>query len=334
VSLHARLSLLTPVVLFSCVNAGLTGEPRSAHVTAVESADGAKVVIQIDGQPFAEYLTRSGNKPVVWPIVGPTGKPMTRQWPMAKRLPGEPADHLHHRSLWFTHGNVNGHDFWTERPGRKGSTESRKGYCVRHRGFVKLASGDEAVVVTKNDWLDRNGKKVLEDERTLRFGGDRDCRWIDFDITLTASEGPVTFGDTKEGTMAVRVAAPLAPDAKQGGRLVNSHGQVNAQAWGKRASWVDYSGPLDGETLGICMMNHPSSFRYPTHWHARTYGLCAANPFGWRDFAGKASSVDGSYTIAQGESITIRYRILFHKGDAKSANLSAAFAAYAGQKHK
>ncbi|MBN2217607.1 MAG: PmoA family protein, partial [Pirellulales bacterium] len=306
-----------------------TPPPRA---TAVKSADGSKIVVELDGKPFAEYLTRSGTKPIVWPIIGPSGVPMTRQWPMADKRPGEPTDHLWHRSLWFTHGMVNGHDFWSE-PRRRTGKAGRKGCVIAHREFVKIESGPAATLTTRNDWLDPKGKKILEDQRTLRFGGDASGRWIDFDVTLKATEGPVTFGDTKEGSMGIRMAAPLAPDAKQGGRLVNDKGQENAEAWGKRASWVDYSGPLEGQTVGICMMNHPSSFRYPTHWHARTYGLCSANPFGWRDFEG-GESVDGSCTIAQGESITLRYRILFHQGDAKSANLAAAFERYAGENHK
>ncbi|MBN1589581.1 MAG: PmoA family protein [Pirellulales bacterium] len=302
-------------------------DAQPAHVTAAQSPDGSKVVIQIDGQPFAEYLTRSGNKPIVWPIIGPTGKPMTRQWPMAESEPGERKDHCHHRSLWFTHGDVNGYDFWLEpKPGKK----NERAGSIEHRKFLKIESGKSAVVKTSNDWLDPTGKKILQDERTLRFGGDADSRWIDFDITLEAADRPVTFGDTKEGSMGIRVAASIKPDAKLGGRLVNSEGQVDGKAWGKRAAWVDYTGPLGDETVGICLMNHPSSFRYPTHWHARTYGLCSANPFGWSDFE-RDESVDGSYTIPAGQSITLRYRIFFHKGAARPAMLQDAFKEYVKQ---
>ncbi|NLE38739.1 MAG: hypothetical protein GX621_12010 [Pirellulaceae bacterium] len=319
----ARLSLvlMVLVVLSSSVSVA------SAEVTAVKSDDGSKVVIAIDGKPFAEYLTLSVSKPIVWPIIGPTGKPMSRQYPMLDKAPDEKDDHIHHRSLWFGHGNVNGHNFWNE-PSEKRRRQGVRGELIKHREYLKIESGKEAVVTTVNDWLDPKGKKVLEDERTLRFGGNDDARWIDFDITLRAIDGPVTFGDTKEGTMSIRVAAPLKPDAKKGGRLTNSEGQVDGQVWAQRASWVDYSGKLDGEPIGICIMNHPTSFRYPTHWHARTYGLGAANPFGWHDFEQK-DDVDGSYTIPQGESMTLRYRFLFHKGDAAEANLPEEFKKYA-----
>jgi hypothetical protein len=171
------------------------------------------------------------------------------------------------------------------------------------------------------------GKKQMEDVRTLRFGADGDRRRIDFEITLMASAGAVTFGDTKEGTFGIRVADPLRVDAKLGGRIVNSRGDVDAAAWGKRAEWVDYSGPLNGKVVGIAVLNHPSSFRYPTYWHVRTYGLFAANPFGVKDFTGDKTA-DGTYRLERGKSLTLRYRVLLHKGDAKIARVAEAFADY------
>ena len=201
----------------------------------------------------------------------------------------ETKDHVHQRSCWFTHGEVNGIDFWTEMPtGRNGT--------IVHRKFVKIASGRQAEIVTENDWLGPSGKKVCEDRRHLAFGALGDARWINFDITLRASQGPVTFGDTKEGSFGLRVAQWLAVDSKQGGQIVNSHGETDAAAWGKRAQWVDYHGTLDGQGVGIAMFNHPDSFRYPTGWHVRTYGLFAANPFARKGFNGKRGA-GGSRTL-------------------------------------
>jgi hypothetical protein len=310
---------LVPAVLCAGVLLAFAPGVPAANLTAEPSNEADRVTVKIDGQLFAEYLTRSGAKPIVWPIIGPTGKPMTRSWPMGEKVPGERADHIHQRSFWFTHGNVNGIDFWAE-------TGDHPLGVIKHREFVKTQGGPEAVIVTRNDWIAPDGKRVCEDERTLTFGTDGQSRYIDFDITLKAPDGPVTFGDTKEGCFGIRMIDTFNPDAKRGGRLVNSKGQVNADAWGKRADWVDYSGPIDGETVGITLMNHPSSFRYPTPWHARTYGLCSANPFGLKDFDPK--SQDGSYTMAKGDSITLRYRMWMHKGDAKQANPAAAFEAY------
>lgn len=284
-----------------------------AEVTAEKSERG--VAIKIDGALFTEYLTRSGTKPILWPILGPTGKPMTRAFPMAQ-VPGERQDHVHQRSLWFTHGSVNGITFWDE---------ARTHGTIEHRRFTRVEGGPVAVVAAENDWLGPDGKKVCEDRRTLTFGTSGSTRWIDFDITLTASAGPVVFGDTKEGTMGLRVAETMKVDAKRGGRIVNSEGLTDAAAWGKRAAWVDYHGPVDGQTVGIAVLNHPSSFRFPTYWHVRTYGLFAANPFGVKDFTGKG---DGSYTLPAGQSLRLRYRFLFHFGDEKESKIAEAFAEY------
>ncbi|MBN2023222.1 MAG: PmoA family protein [Pirellulales bacterium] len=314
------MNRLATAPLLSGLLIALAGPPSSglsADVTAELSKDKSRVTVKIDGQLFAEYLTRSGTKPIVWPIIGPTGKPMTRGWPMTQAGPHEQKDHVHHRSLWFTHGDVNGVDFWSEQ---------RKPAVIKHREFVEVAGGPEARIVTRNDWLDPNGKKVCEDERTLAFGADGDARWIDFDIVLSATAGRVTLGDTKEGTFGIRMAATMKPDAKLGGRVVNSEGNAGADVWGKRASWVDYFGPVDGETVGIALMNHPKSFRYPTHWHARTYGLCSANPFGASCFEGPGA--DGSATIEAGESLRLYYRVYLHKGDDEQGRVSAAFEAY------
>jgi hypothetical protein len=287
----------------------------AAQVTAERSPKG--VTVKIDGQLFTEYLVLSGSKPVLWPILGPTGQPMTRAYPMESKTK-ETQDHPHQRSLWFTHGSVNGVDFWMEGKG-KGGTE-------KHREFVKVESGPRAVIVTRNDWLDPKGGKVCEDERTLAFATDGQARWIDFDIAIKASHGPVTFGDTKEGTFAVRVAEGLRVDSRKGGRIINSRAQVNDQAWGQPAEWVDYHGPVDGKTVGIAILNHPNSFRFPTYWHVRTYGLFAANPFGLHDFT--SGEKQGEFTLPKGKTLTLRYRVLLHPGDEERGRVPEAFAAY------
>jgi hypothetical protein len=311
--LMRRFRIATLVFGVACV--AMTLSALGATFEATPSKQGA--VVRVDGELFAEYVTRSGNKPIVWPILGPTGKPMTRAYPMAN-APKETRDHPHHRSLWFTHGEVGGVNFWAE---------DRKSGTIVHRKFTELRGGATAVVATENDWMGPDGKKVLEDQRRLTFGVEGSDRWIDFDITLVAGEGPVKFGDTKEGMFAVRVAESMKVDAKLGGKLVNSAGQINDAAWGRPADWVDYVGPVDGKTLGIAIFNHPSSFRAPTYWHVRTYGLFAANPFGLHDFPG-GEKRDGSYTIEQGKSIAFFYRVLLHSGNTPQAGVAEAYARY------
>lgn len=293
----------------------------SAEITAERSENG--VVVKIDGQLFTEYLMKSETKPILWPIIGPTGKPMTRDYPMCEH-PGEAADHPHQRSMWFTHGKVNGVNFWAEP--RSGGNFKNLG-TTEHVKFLKVAGGKPAVIVTQNDWLGPDGKKICEDERTLRFDTDGNARWIDFDVTVKATEGPVTFADDKEGVFGIRTAHSMTVDAKQGGQIVNSKQQTDAAAWGQQAPWVDYHGPVDGQTVGIAIFNHPSSFRYPTYWHVRGYGLFAANPFGVHEFtAGKMSG--GAHTIASGESMTLRYRVFLHQGNEKDGKVAEAFDAY------
>ncbi len=306
-SLVLPLAALIPTMVLCAASPG-------AELSVERTDEGA--VVRIDGELFAQYVSRSDTKPIIWPIIGPTGQPMTREWPMGEGE-GERQDHPHQRSLWFAHGDVDGVDFW-HRPG-----------VIEERALDVLATGSEAVVRTRNDWMGPDGK-LCEDEQVWTFGVDGENRYIDLDITITASEGAVTFGDTKEGTAAIRVAETMKVDAQLGGRIVSSEGLTDGEAWGKPAPWVDYHGPVAGETVGVAIFNHPSSFRFPTFWHVRTYGLFAANPFGVRDFTGD-SGRDGSHTIPAGESITLHYRFFFHKGDTEAAGVADAYAAYAAE---
>jgi hypothetical protein len=283
----------------------------------VEKTD-AGVVVKVGDQPFTTYVFQSKVKPILWPIIGPTGKEMTRAWPMREGNPDEKTDHPHQRSFWFTHGEVNGIDFWAETAKVQGRIE--------HKELVKAEGGTIGTVVTRNDWVGPDGAKVLTDKRTLRFGADEAARWIDFDITLTAAADEVDFGDTKEGSFGLRIAESMRTDRKMGGKIITSEGLEDDKAWGKPASWVDYHGPVQGESLGIAILNHPSSFRYPTGWHVRTYGLFAANPFGEGDFRGE--KVESSYKLKKGETLTLRYRVIFHKGDEKEGKIAEAFAKY------
>ncbi len=313
------------IALFILSWAAVSGDSRfscqvvcAAEITVEKSEQGAAV--KIDGKPFTEYVVKSGTKPILWPVIGPTGKAMTRGWPMNDDAPAsEKRDHPHHRSFWFTHGEVNGVDFWSE-----GSKAGR----IVHREFAKIEGTPVPTIVAVNDWQDRDGKKICEERQTILFGSDDGRRWIDFTTAMKATEGPLTFGDTKEGAFGVRVAGTMKVDAKQGGKIVNSEGQSDGGAWGKPAAWVDYHGPVEGETLGIAILDHPSNFRHPTTWHVRTYGLFAANPFGLHDFAGGDKNVDGKHTIEKGETLTLRYRVLLHKGDEKEGRVAEAFEAF------
>lgn len=291
----------------------------------IEKID-AGLKVTIDGKPFAEYLTKNGHQPIIWPIIGPGGQAMTRQFPMAEKLPGETNDHPHHRSLWFNHGMVNKLDFWTEPGGNRANTQ------IVQRGDATIESGSTGKIVVHDDWMS-DVTKVCEDERTILFGSDAHGRWIDFTAAVTASDGDVTFGDTKEGAFGLRVPGTMSLTAKQGGKIRNSRGQEDVVAWGQSADWVDYSGPVDGKPAGIAIFDLPDSFRHPTRWHVRDYGLFAANPFGLKDFPEDLQDPheQGAYTVKKGDTLKLHYRVLFYEGEKSDRELAAIYKEYAGK---
>jgi hypothetical protein len=297
----------------------LPAEPLpEARGSGVElTPNGKRIEVRIDRKLVTEYIPDDGPKPYFFPIIGPSGAMMTRSYPM-KKVDGETTDHPHHRSLWFTHGSVNKVDFWSETRGHGRIVETS-----RPTVESGLAMG---LIRTTDDWLAPDGKKVCEDERAVRIFATKTERVFDFDITLKATEGPVTFGDTKEGMFGARVVTSMDVTSKHGGRIVNAEGIEDKPAWGKPSPWVDYTGPVDGKTVGIAIFNHPSSFRYPTTWHVRDYGLFAANPFGWHDFGQKTT---GDFVLPKGQTIRFSYRVILHDGDTASAGLPAQFQGYA-----
>jgi len=268
------------------------------------------------GKLEARLVADKATKPYIFPLIGPTGERYTRAFPMEK-VEGEDHDHPHQRSCWFTFGEVNGVDFWAELPGH-GRIEQ-----VQHR---KFGDGAARVFVASDEWKTPEGKTILTDDRRILFWGTEKTRVIDFDVRLHATHGPVTFGDTKEGMFGVRVASTMDVNRKTGGKITNAEGITDTDAWGKASSWVDYTGPVGGKTVGIAILNRPDSFRYPTTWHVRDYGLFAANPFGYHDFGRKES---GGHTLPQGESLHFAYRMILHEGTTKEADIAAAFKPYA-----
>jgi hypothetical protein len=302
--------------------------PLAAQVRVTEHGV-ERISVEIDGRPFTDFfIGPETNKPYLHPLRSASGKVVTRGFPM-ENIAGETHDHPHHRGLWFSHGDVNGFDFWgnEDRGGKFGRIVLAK--------VNGVSSGkDSGTIDASFIWQDPAGKPLLSEARRMTFYAGKDARIIDFDITLTARE-KVTFGDTKEGVFAVRLASALEeprPDApalpKRTGKMVDSEGrQGEKEIWGKRADWADFAGVVDGEALGIAIFDHPSNPRHPTWWHARAYGLFAANIFGLHDFE-HDNSKNGSLTLAPGEALRFRYRVLIHSGDARSANIAQLYAQY------
>lgn len=273
-----------------------------------------RVVVTVDGDPFTTYRFDGDTKPYLYPIHAASGAHVTRRWP-AEDVEGEERDHPHHRGLWFAHGAVNGHDFWTGESGRSRIV------------VAEVADPEGSSIRLKQTWK-HGDAPIIDESRMMTFSATKSSRTIDFEITLTPSDGDVVFGDTKEGTFALRLAETLrltGPVAK--GRARNSEGLEGAGIWGKRARFVEYSGPIDsaGEMTqhSIVIFDHPSNPRHPTWWHARDYGLFAANPFGVHDFEKKPEG-SGDLTLKRGESITFRYRLWIAVGKFSLAVLDSA----------
>ena len=252
-------------------------------------------VVKVDGQIFCKYLHVYKNKPILHPIYGPTGKVMTRDIESK-------GDHIHHASMWFTHGNVNNVDFW------------HFGGLIEHKEYLESKGGDSAVLKIRSNWRDKEKKVIGEEIRTMEFGASCGKRWIDFDISFTA-KAPVNFGKTKEGSFGVRVRPDMTVD--KGGTILNDNGEENKAAWGKAAKWVDYTANVEGDTVGIAIFNHPDSFRHPTTWHVRTYGLFCANPF-----------MKEGLDLKPGESFRLKHRILFHPGNTEEARIAEEYGKY------
>jgi hypothetical protein len=295
--------------------AGSPSDVQSSRGVSFER-QGRNLRVELDHRLLTEYRVDVGSKPFFFPLIGPTGESFTRAYPMAT-VAGEDQDHPHQRSCWLTYGNVNGIDFWSESASAGTIKETERALIVEGPVLARLW--------TRNDWIAPDGKKICADERSVTFYRTAQVRIIDFDITIGADSGPVTFRDTKEGMFGLRVASSMDVTKKTGGKITNAEGLTDEGAWGQASPWVDYVGPVSAKTVGIAVLNHPESFRYPTTWHVRPYGLFAANPFGWHDFH---KPERGDYTIAPKDSIRCRYRVILHEGATSGAGLPAHFLGY------
>jgi len=313
-----------------CYGEGPADKSESTGVKITELAD--KLRVEINGELFTEYRFADVMQPHFYPVVGPTGEIVVRRWPVEPNKDGkyELHDHKGHIGIWFGHPINHNGMFW----------------CAGkvHDGFTEISSGkDVGVIRSKNKWVDGQGKTVCTDERVYRIYNKPDCRMLDYEITIHASAGAITFNDSKEGTMAIRLAPSLAvrldgnkiasrfkikrdPEDK-GGHVLTSAGLTDDDAWGSAGAWCDYYGPLKGETVGAALFDHPSNPKHPTHWMVRDYGLLAANPFGLHDFK-KGPFGGGAVTVAAGESVTFKYRFYFHKGTPQQANVADKYAEY------
>ncbi len=293
-----------------------------------------QIDVSIDGNAFTTYyFSPEIAKPYLMPLRTTSGDIITRGFPVGNDVSGQPqgrAFEPHQRPLYFGHGDIDGLDFWQEPIFDKYYRDhSHQAYGhMSLKGAAEVRQQQRSIVArfTLND---PNNRVIGEETQSFTFHGDTHTRVVDCMFVLYATAGPLDIGDTKEGTFGIRLAPELSAPLDH---MINSNGAEGEKAiWGKPADWVDYSGTMAGKSVGIAVFDHPKSFRHPTTWHARAYGLLAANPFGLREFT-RDENKDGAWTIPEGKSVTFRYRVLIHDGPFPAARISDAYQQYTAEK--
>jgi hypothetical protein len=295
-----------------------------------------KVAVEINGKPSTDFYIAGPEvaKPYLWPLRAASGTYVTRMWPMQKveeEAGIQKPDHPHQRGMWFAHAKVNDLDFWNIAPldQRPYNQPDRGKIVLKKLGEVKSGKDKGSIASTFN-WTNVKGDVLLTESRLMTFYADPTLRTIDFDITLTAVT-KVVFGDEKDGVFGIRLR-PILQEDKGTGHITNADGLVGEkQLWGKPSAWCDYSGEIHDEKVGIAILDHPENLRHPVRWHARAYGLFAANPFGLAALTND-KSLNGEVTLEPGKSLRYRYRLIIHPGDAESADIAGLWQKYSAGK--
>jgi len=316
---HTRL-LIALALLLAVWSAASRISARAADVSIRHDAAKQQYVVDVGGKPFTAYCygPEFHDKPVFYPVMSPNGARVNREFPMVAGVPGESTDHPHHQSAFFAYDEVNGTNFWNP------ETTPRH---IEERG-AKI-DGDR--LTAELTWKDKDGKAVLEETKAVTFGGGADVFWMDHAIALRASSAVVTMGDTKEGAFAIRLNDTLK-EAGGSGRYLNAEGlETSANIWGKTSAWAAIRGAVkdrSGEKpVTVAIFAHPSGLNAPPYWHARDYGLFAANPFARNGYDPKAPK--RITTVTPGDRLQLGYRLAVYAGVVDKRRLDADYAAYA-----
>lgn len=322
-------SALLPFVLFASFasNAVTVELKRAPH----------QIDVLVGGRPFTTfYFSPEVSKPYLMPLQTPSGVVVTRDFPVGNDVAGadtkDRSFEPHQRPLYFAHGNVDGLDYWSEEVFDHLMTDhghQAYGHMVLKEVEQADAAQNRATVRARFCLLDPSGRQVAEETQSFTFRGDDRTRTIDCEFIVFATRGPLVFGDIKEGTFGIRLNRELS---EPNDHILNSLGSRGEPAiWGKRADWVSYSGTVAGKPVGVAIFDSPLSFRHPTYWMARAYGLFAANPFGVRKFTGD-NNQDGSWTVSEGRSLRFRYRVVIFDGEFTPSELAEMYSQYAAEK--
>ncbi len=336
------LALLTIlIIMFSgCGNNGSKTRKEASDQSAetrfevVDLPDEKKVEVWIDGDLFTAYIYPDQiAKPVLYPLKTVSGKALTRGFPL-DTVPGERVDHPHHIGHWMNYGDVNGLDFWNNSEARPAEDKHMYG-TIFHKEVRNIQGRDDmGMLEVVNEWKTPDGVVLLEEQTRFIFSVQGNSRIIDRITTLHALNQEVAFKDNKEGMFAVRVTRAMElPSEKPdifmdahgnptetkvldntgvNGNYLSSEGIEGGDVWGTRARWMKLYSTMEGETVAIVIFDHPDNVGYPTYWHARGYGLFAANPLGQAVFSKGEEVLD--FKLAPNESVSFKFRLLVHSG--------------------
>ena len=335
-SLSISIVILAVSFFISCSSkpAKKVQTDKEPKVAFVEKDSDKSIDILIDGKLFTSYCWFDNvTKPVLYPVFTSAGTEITRGFPLKQRA-GERNDHPHQIGMWLTYGNVAGNDFWGN--GSQGlGTRNENGGVIKHLKVDKILAGTgEGVLVTSGSWADSTGNELLSEHSEYHFIARGSTRIIDRITTLTATGNTVTFKDTKEGMFGIRIARQLELPSKEDvtltdaqgnpttvkalsnegvtGNYISSEGITGEAVWSTRARWMDLFGSIGNEKISLVVCDHPKNQSYPTYWHARGYGLFAANPLGAKDFTRGKEELN--FSIPAGKSTTFRYRVIISSG--------------------
>ncbi len=312
-----------------CAGLVLAAKAQS-KVEVTRKPNEPKVNIFIDNKPFTTFFfTDTLEKPVLYPIYAANGQAVTRGYPLAPR-PGEPTDHPHHIGLWFNYESVNSLDFWNNSFAIPDDKKEHYGW-IKTDAITQTKSGSKGILSYTALWQNIHHTVLVKEATSFVFSAIGTTRIIDRTTTM-AAEQDVLFKDVKDGMLGLRVAHELQlpdtatktftddkgnitvvkADTITTGNYITSEGMQGNAAWGTRATWCMLYGKLGNDTVSIAIIDHPANTGYPTYWHARGYGLFAANPLGQKIFSNGKQELN--FMLPKGKSVTFRYRIVINSG--------------------
>ena len=326
--------------------------PRVAvpnYVDVVPHEAERRVDVMVGGKPFTSYIWPTTlKKPVLYPLRSAAGVIVTRGYPLEPR-PGERVDHPHHAGLWFNYGDVNGLDFWNNSDAIKADAAPKMGTILHKRVKASKSGVGEGTLDVSEEWVDSHNKPLLKEDTHFIFRAKDGIRTIDRITTLTALDSTVNFTDNKEGVIGMRVARELEQPSltpekftDASGRVTNvakldtagvhglylsSEGKEGDAVWGTRGKWAMLTGDVKGAPITLAILDHPKNVGFPTYWHARGYGLFAANPLGQKALSNGKDELN--FKLAAGKSVTFRHQVLILDQKASAADLENYYTGFA-----